>query len=210
MAAAMIGMKGAEMARPTAPPSTSIARLASRTLRSMEEPYHVEESRLSSEPMAAPIRLTLPGTLRYRALAVRAVAEAARLVSGSTQRDPKDPLTHDVRDPFDTAVVSAFSEIYNNVAIHAYQRKGGGLIEIAITPLERELVIELKDTGAPFDIDNVAPLPAEIGVDSLPEGGMGIHIAKTMLDEVTYEPGPPNLWRLSKRLSGGARADARI
>ena len=30
---------------------------------------------------------------------------------------------------------------------------------------------------------------------------MGIHIAKTMLDEVTYEPGPPNLWRLCKRLA---------
>ncbi len=29
---------------------------------------------------------------------------------------------------------------------------------------------------------------------------MGIHIAKTMLDEMTYEPGPPNLWRLCKRL----------
>ena len=32
---------------------------------------------------------------------------------------------------------------------------------------------------------------------------MGIHIAKTMLDEMTYEPGPPNLWRLCKRLPGG-------
>jgi serine/threonine-protein kinase RsbW len=160
--------------------------------------------------MAAPIRLTVPGTLRYRDMAVRIVAEAARLVSCSSHRDPQNPLDHDVRDPFDTAVVSAFAEIYNNVAIHAYKRKGGGLIEIAITPHERELVIELKDTGAAFDIDNVAPLPSDIGVDSLPEGGMGIHIAKTMLDEVTYEPGPPNLWRLSKRLPGGATADARI
>ena len=34
--------------------------------------------------MSAPIRLSVPGTLRYRAIAVRAVAEAARLVSGST------------------------------------------------------------------------------------------------------------------------------
>jgi serine/threonine-protein kinase RsbW len=150
--------------------------------------------------MAAPIRLTLPGTLKFRALAVRAVAEAARLVSGSTQRDPKDTLSNDVRDPFDTAVVSAFSEIYNNVAIHAYQRKGGGTIEIVMTVTERELVIEVRDNGKPFDIDGVAPLPTELDEASLPEGGMGIHIAKTMLDEMTYEPGPPNLWRLMKRL----------
>ena len=85
----------------------------------------------------APIRLTVPGTLRYRDVAVRIVAEAARLVSCSSQRSPNDPLDHDVRDPFDTAVVSAFMEIFNNVAIHAYQRKGGGSIEIAITPGER-------------------------------------------------------------------------
>lgn len=162
-----------------------------------------------ASPMA-PIRLTVPGTLRYRDIAVRIVAEAARLVSCSSQRYPNDPLDHDVRDPFDTAVVSAFMEIYNNVAIHAYARKGGGSIEIAITPGERELVIELKDHGDPFDIDEVAPVPTELDVDTLPEGGMGIHIAKTMLDEISYEPGPPNLWRLCKRLPGGANAVTRV
>jgi anti-sigma regulatory factor (Ser/Thr protein kinase) len=150
--------------------------------------------------LAAPIRLSVPGTLRYRAIAVRLVAEAARLVSGSVRQDPKDTLANDVRDPFDTAVVSAFAEIYNNVAIHAYQRRDGGVIEVAITPADRELIIELTDHGAPFDIDGVAPLPSELDEESLPEGGMGIHIAKTMLDEMTYEPGPPNLWRLRKVL----------
>ena len=150
------------------------------------------------EEMAAPIRLTVPGTLHYRAVAVRVVAEAARLVSCSQGAAADDPLANDVRDPFDTAVVSAFMEIFNNVAIHAYQRKGGGMIEIAITPTERELTIEVKDHGAPFDIDEVAPLP-DLDAEHLPEGGMGIHIAKTMLDEMSYEPGPPNLWRLRKR-----------
>jgi len=150
--------------------------------------------------MVAPIRLTVPGTLRYRAIAVRVVAEAARLVSGSDRRDPMDMLSNDVRDPFDTAVVSAFSEIFNNVAIHAYQRNGGGVIELAITPGEGEILIELKDHGKTFDIDGVEPIPEDLDEASLPEGGMGIHIAKTMLDEVVYEPGPPNLWRLIKRL----------
>ncbi len=161
------------------------------------------------------IRLTVPGTLRYRAVAVRVVAEAARLVSGSTQLDPKDVMVHDVRHPFDTAVVSAFMEIFNNVAIHAYKRNGGGTIEIEITPSDQEILIEVKDHGNPFDIDEVAPLPSELDEQSLPEGGMGIHIAKTMLDEMIYEPGPPNLWRLCKRLpatqhAGGAGRSDRV
>src|SRR5271163_3868472 len=103
--------------------------------------------------VVAPIRLIVPGTLRYRGLAVRVVAEAARLVSGSAQKDPNDPLSNDVRDSFDTAIVSAFAEIFNNVAIHAYQRKGGGSIELTITPQDRELVIEVKDYGSPFDLE---------------------------------------------------------
>jgi anti-sigma regulatory factor (Ser/Thr protein kinase) len=155
------------------------------------------------------IRLTVPGNLRYRGIAVRVVAEAARLVSGSAQRDPNDPLDNDVRHPFDTAVVSAFMEIFNNVAIHAYQRKDVGTIQIAITPSEYELVIEIEDHGHSFDIDGVAPLPAELDEMTLPEGGMGIHIAKTMLDEVTYEPGPPNLWRLCKRMPAAGAGIAR-
>lgn len=156
--------------------------------------------------MAAPsIRLSVPGSLRYRPIAVRVVAEAARLVSASASSvDNDDTTAHDVRDPFDTAVVSAFMEIFNNVAIHAYQRRDVGTIDLVITPSERELVIEIKDHGNPFDIDGVAPLPTELDEHTLPEGGMGIHIAKTMLDEMTYEPGPPNLWRLCKRLKGDA------
>lgn len=158
--------------------------------------------------MAATIRLSVPGTLRYRDLCVRIVAEAARLVSCSAHRDPNNVLDTDIRDPFDTAIVSAFAEIYNNVAIHAYKRSGGGTIEIAITPGERDLTIELKDTGHPFNIDTVAPLPTEFDLGNLPEGGMGIHIAKTMLDSVTYEAGPPNLWRLCKRLPGETNASS--
>ena len=150
--------------------------------------------------MAPPIRLTVPGTLRYRPIAVRVVSEAARLVSASTSSPDDDPTMYDVRDPFDTAVVSAFMEIFNNVAIHAYKRRDVGTIEIVIIPDERQLVIEIKDQGQPFDIEGVAALPADLDEHSLPEGGMGIHIAKTMLDEMTYEPGPPNLWRLCKKL----------
>jgi serine/threonine-protein kinase RsbW len=153
-----------------------------------------------------PIRLSIPGTLVYRGVAVRVVAEAARLVSRSQNRDPSELLPNDVRDPFDTAIVSAFAEIFNNIAIHAYERQGGGAIELAILAEPRELVIEIVDHGRPFDIAAVPPVPTELDERSLPEGGMGIHIARTMLDEMTYEPGPPNLWRLAKRLDVGGAA----
>src|SRR6185436_8363918 len=135
----MTGISGAVSISPSAEPTTSIVRLATRTLRNTGPGYHGappsaptaggfipmvvrRACALSREPgvwlclvpMAAPIRLTVPGTLRYRPIAVRVVAEAARLVSASVRADPKDQLVLDVRDPFDTAVVSACMEIFNN------------------------------------------------------------------------------------------------
>jgi anti-sigma regulatory factor (Ser/Thr protein kinase) len=155
---------------------------------------------LSSRPC---IRLSIPGTLAYRAIAVRVVAEACRLVSAPPSEAATAPAidpSYDLRHPFDQEFVSAFAEIFNNIAIHAYQRRGGGDVELAISfddPDRREtLIVEIRDQGAPFDIAAVA----SPDLDSLPEGGMGIHIARALLDEVTYEPGPPNLWRLVKRL----------
>lgn len=144
----------------------------------------------------ASIHLTVPGTLAHRGIAVRVVAEACRLVSAPHVAPAADVgAAYDLRDPFDAAVVSAFAEIFNNIVLHAY---GGGAasatIDLVISTAAGAVVIEIRDHGAPFDLTAV-PAPA---LDALPEGGMGIHIAKTMLDDMTYAPGPPNRWRLHK------------
>jgi serine/threonine-protein kinase RsbW len=145
--------------------------------------------------MVAPsvIRFYSPCTLRHRALAVRLVAEACRLARGDATHDEQS-LGYDLRDPFDAELVSAFAEIYNNIVLHAYGRREGETIEIAIHVGSGNLTIEIRDTGSTFDPTSVP----EPDLDSLPEGGMGLHIARAMLDEMAYEPGPPNLWRLTK------------
>ena len=145
-----------------------------------------------------PIRMQLPGTLAYRDVAVRVVAEACRLVgNGDTPRTVDRTRAYDLSRPFEAAFVSAFAEIFNNIAIHAYGDGAAGLVELELTVDGDSLIVEIRDGGAPFDIAAV-PAPA---LDALPEGGMGIHIARTMLDDVTYEPGPPNRWRLIKSLA---------
>lgn len=148
------------------------------------------------------IRLTAPCSLRHRALAVRLVAEACRLVRAE-QGGVEHGVGFDVRDPFDVAVVSAFAEIYNNVALHACAGLIDPQIELRIEPSPDGIVIELIDPGRAFD-------PARVSspdLDALPEGGMGLHIARAMLDTVDYEPGPPNLWRLTKRRSATTAAE---
>ncbi len=144
----------------------------------------------------ATLRLVVPGHLRFRTVAIRFVSEACRLVSGSPMFDDRTG-GFQVQHPFDTAFVSAFMEIYNNIALHAYSGQALGAIEITASVSATALALEIRDTGSVFDLTAV-PIPA---LDELPEGGMGLHIARTMLDEMSYHPGPPNFWRLSKRLS---------
>jgi serine/threonine-protein kinase RsbW len=160
------------------------------------------------------IRLSLPADLRYRDVAVRAVAEACRLVSRSRYAHGSSPRVHaatttqtlDLSDRFAAEVVSAVSEIFNNIAIHGYGGDGSGDVTLEMRIRGDRLVIVISDLGSAFDPSQV-PLPE---LDSLPEGGMGIHIARACMDELDYTPGPPNVWRLTKYTAGSVRRTRRI
>ncbi|WP_428261896.1 ATP-binding protein [Haliangium sp.] len=155
------------------------------------------------------VELTIPGTLAFRDLAIRVVMESCKLVgrdtSGAdmlaTDNGKVEPSSisyedgYELRNSFTSEFISAFSEIYNNIPIHAYQRAERGNISIRVTIGADSLTVDITDTGQSFDIQSV-PLP-----DSLPTSGMGIHIARSMLDDLRYEPGPPNHWHLTKYLS---------
>jgi serine/threonine-protein kinase RsbW len=153
------------------------------------------------------VELTVPGSLAFRDLALRVVQESCRLFgksealfdkvrpgqAGSKRKDVPAQDGFELADTFTVEFVSAFSEIYNNIPIHAYEGgNDGGIIELRIAIARDHLTVEITDTGKSFDIHAV-PLP-----ESLPTSGMGIHIARSMLDELVYEPGPPNHWRLTK------------
>lgn len=98
------------------------------------------------------------------------------------------------------------SEIFNNIAIHGYGGEGTGDVTLEMTIRGDRLVIVISDQGSAFDPSQV-PLPE---LDALPEGGMGIHIARACMDELDYTPGPPNVWRLTKYTAGSSRRPRRI
>ena len=146
---------------------------------------------------AAVIQLTLPGRLQFCDVARRVIMESCKLVGvvddEELARTSPSSLSdrYEFEDRFTLEFISAFSEIYNNIALHAYG-DAQGCIEFMVQIGSDRLVVEMSDTGKTFDIDAV-PVP-----DELPTGGMGIYIARTMLDELEYQPGPPNRWRLAK------------
>jgi serine/threonine-protein kinase RsbW len=119
----------------------------------------------------------------YRDLVLRTVSAACTL-NGHAQGD----LRHEV--------VSAVSEAFNNVVLHAYDGHPGEL-ELCIESTAEELRVVMTDQGRPFDPSSV-PLPE---LSSLPETGMGVFIVRSFMDEVVYTPGPPNVLVLVKRFA---------
>jgi serine/threonine-protein kinase RsbW len=141
----------------------------------------------------AVIRLTVPGRLEYRTLVLRVVSAACKLVA----RDSTE---------FEQQVVSAFSEAFNNIAIHGYREQGGD-VEIEIDGGDDGLTIRMLDHGARFRPE----LVAAPRLSELPESGMGLYIICSFMDEVTYRPGDPprtaNVLCMTKRLGPSPRSE---
>jgi serine/threonine-protein kinase RsbW len=143
------------------------------------------------------IHLRVPGTLRYRDLAVRVVGAACKLVGSP------DEATGPVRinSQWDNEVVSAFGEAFNNAAIHSYKGRPQGDVMIEVDTGATHITIRLLDHGNSFDLEQV-PAP---DLESLPESGLGLYIIRSFMDEVTYLPGSPNVLSMTKYLDPASR-----
>lgn len=76
------------------------------------------------------------------------------------------------------AVELAVSEACTNAIKHA----GKGGIILAFQVFDGGIVVQVKDQGKGFDLDKVPPPD----FDNHPEGGYGIYIIKSKMDEVEY------------------------
>jgi anti-sigma B factor antagonist len=154
----------------------------------------------STEEQNGVIRLKVPCALEYRDVATRLVAGACRLVKAYRV----DPATGERRadGTFEAQVVSAFGEAFSNVVLH-----GGGSsaadLEIEVEPRPDRLTVRLMDRGRPFELASV-PAP---DLDALPESGLGVHIMRSWMDDLSYAPGDPNVLSMTKRLGGLTRTD---
>lgn len=87
-------------------------------------------------------------------------------------------------------------EACTNVVRHAHGLDRTKPFRVDVRRRPDALVIEVRDHGAPFDLDAVAPPDPE----SLREGGYGVHIMRSWMDEVSVrrEAGG-NVLRLVRR-----------
>jgi serine/threonine-protein kinase RsbW len=115
------------------------------------------------------------------------------------QRSEGQEASQEQAGDFDSKVVSAVSEAFNNIAIHGYRDRPTGEVELEIEIHAERITLRMSDTGECFDLSRV-PEPDLAG---LPESRMGLYIVRSFMDEVSYEPGDgagaPNVLTLTKR-----------
>jgi serine/threonine-protein kinase RsbW len=125
--------------------------------------------------------------LQHRDIVLRAVSAACKLVTPQ----PQGPVWNE----FQQQVVSAVSEAFNNLVLHAYEGRIDGPVDINIRARRGRIDIELRDWGIGFN-PTAIPLPE---LEALPESGLGLYIMQSFM-KVDYRRGRPNILKLGKSL----------
>ena len=80
----------------------------------------------------------------------------------------------------------AVDEACTNIIKYGYADEAG-TINIICCMRNGELVVVIKDEGKPFDPTSVQPPDLNASLEERQMGGLGVHLIKTMMDEVRYE-----------------------
>jgi serine/threonine-protein kinase RsbW len=143
--------------------------------------------------LSATVCIEVPGDIAYRNVILRTVAAACKAAFASVcGREPP-------ADEFTSHILSAVGEAFNNIAIHCYRDRCLDIARVRMTIDSSAVHFRIEDYGRSFDpLDTCPP-----DLDALPESGLGIFIMRSLMDEVTYQAGCPNVLSLSKHIPAG-------
>jgi len=96
----------------------------------------------------------------------------------------------------------ALSEACTNVIEHAYGGQPGHHIDLQLDVDAERLTVRVRDTGRPFDPASYRPPD----LSRAHESGYGVHLMRSIMDEVRYAPSEEGGTQLTMvRLRGGRR-----
>ena len=127
---------------------------------------------------------------------IRAVGPRFRMTIGA---DPREGArvnaafgefadAHALPAPIRRSVTVALDELLSNTIAYGFTRPGDGEVTVDVELRADRLCVTLTDDGAPFDPLSMTPPPdTALPMEERQVGGLGIHLVRTMMDEVSYE-----------------------
>lgn len=95
-------------------------------------------------------------------------------------------------------------DLLANVVLHGLAGRADGEATIEVTRRPEALIVTISDNGPPFDPFVRAAPDTTLSIEARQIGGLGIHLVKQMMDEVSYERREDrNVTVLTKRLFDG-------
>lgn len=92
----------------------------------------------------------------------------------------------ELQDNVQSELELAVEEIFMNMVRHNLETEND--IEIVVDATSREVKISLKDVEtAPFDITQTDNVDLEKYINAKKSGGLGIHLIKTLMDDLNFE-----------------------
>lgn len=124
--------------------------------------------------MAIPATITLPANLDSLYKSMDFVSSCAREEGFSSERVSEIEL--------------ALEEILVNIFNYAYKESGlDGTVEITCKLANtKSFVIEITDSGIPFNILSVREPDTTAQIDERPIGGLGVFFVKQLMDDIQY------------------------
>ena len=96
----------------------------------------------------------------------------------------------------------AVDEACANVIEHAYSHDASKEVTVSANYDGDSITFKIEDTGAGFDPTKIQQEELESLIAKRKDGGLGMRLIKTLMDEVQYEigPGQKNELRMTKRI----------
>ncbi len=128
------------------------------------------------------IRLTFPSLTSQLELIRLVTRRVASYIDGFSEEDLDD-------------IGLAIDEACTNVITHSYKESGDnqGVIRVDYRIESRKMTITIIDEGEKgqsFNLDKLSDVDKEKKKKNLSRGGLGVHIIKKIMDEVTYTVSP--------------------
>ncbi len=118
---------------------------------------------------------------------------------------------HVVPAPIRRSVSIALDELLSNTIRHGFPGRGGGgggALSIEVELRSDRLCVTLTDNGQPFNPLEISAPDTALPVEERQIGGLGIHLARRMMDDVSYHRrGDRNVVSLTKLLAQGRSMD---
>ena len=94
-------------------------------------------------------------------------------------------------------------EVLSNVARYGHDDGAPHQARVRLTLLAGEVTLEFSDDGQPFDPLSAPPPDLDAPLEERPIGGLGIHLLRSLVDELQYaRVGSRNVLTVTKRVAG--------